>query len=251
MSGAVSTVLGSGPDEAGQGAPIRVLRRSRPVIGSRVVLGALLVAVAAVGTFAAYSGASSDHRLPYVVAAHPLHPGQRLSLSDLTTARMLLPTGLADRRAFHDAGLLVGATVVGPVGAGELVQASDVVRGAAALYADEVSFSIDAARAVNGALQNGETVAVLATYGSGADASTSMVVRVAHVVDVEAQAGALGSQSNQTITLGLDSPADALALVNAVDAGQVVLVREADGSSAGAGPASYRAPSGSIGPSGS
>ncbi|HZU71720.1 MAG TPA: SAF domain-containing protein [Acidimicrobiales bacterium] len=232
--------LEAGPELPGAPA-VRVIGRRRPVVGGRAALGALLVALAAVGTFAAWSGATADHRVAYVVAAHALYPGERLSPADLTTTPMLLPTGLAERRAFRDPGRLVGATVVGPVGAGELVQASEVVTGVAALYADEVSFSIDAARAVDGTLQSGETVAVMATYGSSGDATTSLVVRAAHVVDVESASGTLGGQVTQTVTLGLDSVADALALVNAVNAGQVVLVREAAGGQSASAP--YRSPS--------
>ncbi|HZT64442.1 MAG TPA: SAF domain-containing protein [Acidimicrobiales bacterium] len=203
----------------------RVVRRSRRGVNLRALLGGLLVAAAGVGTFATYSGATADHRLSYVVAAHQLVPGQRIGPGDLTTARMQLPTALADYRVFRDTSRLVGAIVVSPVASGELVQASAVVAGSAAAYGREISFAIDPSRAVDGSLQPGETVEVLATFGSGSAAVTAVVVPLAHVVSVDTAADNLGSRGSEDITLGLDSDSDVVALVNAVNAGQLELVR--------------------------
>jgi Flp pilus assembly protein CpaB len=197
-------------------------RRSRLPAG-RALIGGFLVAAAAVVTFTAYTRASTDHRLGYVVAAQPLQPGERITAADLTTAPMLLPTSLARTRAFRDPSELVGAVAVSAIAAGELVQASEVARVGPTLR--QVSFSIDPARAVGGSLQPGETVAVLATYGSGADASTLVVVPSAQVVAVSQQGSGIGANGAESITLALLSPQDALGLVNAVNAGQVVLVR--------------------------
>lgn len=223
---------------------LRVVRRRRAQLNARALLGGLLVTVAAVGLFAAYTQAGADNRVGYVVAGHDLVPGERLAPADLTIRRMVLPTDLATTFAFRDAARLDGAVMVAPLRAGELVQASDVVAAADAPAAQEVSFSIDPARAVDGSLQPGESVAVVATYGSGAQAVTEVVVPLAQVVSVNDSGGTFGARSTESITLGLDSASYVLAVTNAVDAGQVELVRTQTPDS---GTQPYR-PTGSAGP---
>ena len=220
-----------GPAAAVVGEPteLRIVRRRRGRLNGRALLGGVLVAVAGLGLFAGYSGAHSDHRILFVVAAHDLQPGQRLTASDLTTQPMQLPSGLAGAEAFRTLSALEGAVVVAPLDAGELVQVSDIVAAADAPAAAELSFSIDAGRAVAGTLQAGETVSVLATYGTGPQAVTMVVVSLAHVVSVSRSVTTLGAQSQEEVTLGLGAPADVLALTNAVDAGQVELVRTSSG----------------------
>ena len=218
------------PSETGAGPPeLRLVRRRRGALNPRALIGGLLVTLAGLTLFVAYSGARADHRLAFVVAAHDLQPGERLALSDLTTARMQLPSGLADNDAFRSSTVLDGAVMVAPLRAGELVQASDVVAAANAPSPAEVSFSIDSARAVAGTLQAGETVTVLATYGTGPQSMTVVVVPSARVVSVSRGASSIGAQLQEEVTLGLDDPAQALSLTNAVDAAQLELVRTDSG----------------------
>lgn len=211
--------------EGVDGPALRALPRRRAPLNARALLGGLLVAVAGVGLFAAFTEAGADHRVAYVVAGHDLLPGERLTAADLATRRMLLPSDLAGNFAFRDAARLNGAVMVAPLRGGELLQASDVVAAADAPDQQVVSFPIDATRAVGGSLQPGETVAVVATYGSGTAALTEVVVPLAQVVSVDQGGGALASRSTESVTLALSSAADVLAVTNAVDAGQVELVR--------------------------
>lgn len=227
--------------EVPAGPPLRVVRRHRRSINGRAALGGLLVAVSGVGVFGAYTSATADHTIPYVVAARDLQPGQRLSAADLATAPMQLPAGLASQEAFRSISLLSGAVVVAPMRSGELIQVSDVVAAADAPDQEEVSFPIDPARAVGGSLQPGETVTVLATYGTGPQAITVVVVPLAHIVAVSQASGALGAQAQEDVTLGLKDGTDALAVTNAADAAAVVLVRSTTGITADA---PYRVPAG-------
>lgn len=221
----------------------RPLPRRRAAPGGRAVVGGLLVAVAAVGTFAAYAGATADHRVAYVVAAHDLEPGHRISRADLSTAPMQLPPAMSARLAFRQPASLVGALVVGPLSAGELVQAGDVAAGPPAAGDRELSFDIKASRAVDGTLAPGDRVDVLATYGSGTDQVTVAVVTGVAVVartEVSATLGAAGDQT-EVITLALPDPGQTLAVTQAVNGGQVMLVRSTGAPPATDG-ASYRAP---------
>ncbi|HET6795457.1 MAG TPA: SAF domain-containing protein, partial [Acidimicrobiales bacterium] len=208
----------------GRVVPIPAVGRSRPALNSRAVLGGLLVAAAAVGTFAAWSGAGRHDLTRYVVAAHDLVAGERLSPADLATEPMELAGALATQRAYTDPGVLVGSVVVSPVARGELVQASSVLRGSAGRYARELSFAVDPSRAVDGSLQPGQSVEVLATYGTGSEAYTVVVVPLAHLVAIDSSTDSLGGRNGLTVTVGLDTGEDALALSNAVNAAQIEVV---------------------------
>ncbi|MGI0156300.1 MAG: SAF domain-containing protein, partial [Thermoplasmata archaeon] len=81
-------------------------------------MGGFLVSLAAVGIFAAYTEATTSHRVQFVVANQDLAIGQRITVRDLAVEPMELPNGLADTEAFRNTRTLVGAVVVGPVRAG-------------------------------------------------------------------------------------------------------------------------------------
>lgn len=241
VNGATSTKAAGGRLEAGNGA--RPLRRPRPLPGGRAVVGGLLVALAAVGTFAGYAKATADHRLDYVVASHTLAVGHRITAQDLATAPMDLPPSIADGLAFRDPSRLIGALLVGPVSGGELIQAGDLVADPLASRDRELSFSIKASLAVDGTLRPGDRVDVLATYGNGPTATTLAVARDVPVVATTEAAASLGTAGDQTevVTLALADSGQTLAVTQAVNAAQVMLVR-----STGATPAtdsgSYQTP---------
>lgn len=247
---------GRTPADAG-----RPLRRRRTLPGGRAVVGGFLVALAGVGTFAGYTSATSaDHR-EYLVARTDLALGHRISRSDLAYVAMDVP-GVVARRSFTDPRALLGAVVIGPVARGELVQASDVLGrpgpAAGAGAGREVSFAVESARAVDGRLRPGEFVDVLATYGTGRDAFTTVVLRGARVLDRHEPRGSLGDRRNEIVTLGVATREQAVALAHAVTAGVVTLVRGAapgDGEAGAAGAAGadeppYRTPSPDASPEG-
>ncbi|HUP87216.1 MAG TPA: SAF domain-containing protein [Acidimicrobiales bacterium] len=202
----------------------RLSRRSTLPTG-RAVVGGFLVAVAALGIFAAWSSASAGPTTTYVVARRDLPIGSRLTADDLTSLPMDLPEVVAARAVFRTEALLLGATTVGPVRRGELVQASDVVRKRSAPPELEVSFELDSARALAGTLRAGERVDVLATFGAGGDTYTVAVVRQALVLDAGHGSGRLADSDRDVISVAVTSAQDALALTHALNAGKVTLVR--------------------------
>lgn len=239
------TALGSrrGAGGHGNGSGARALRRHRALPGGRAVVGGFLVALAAVGIFAGYTGATADTREPYFVARRDLPLGHRIARSDLATLPMDLPA-LLRARSYRDASQLVGAVVIGPVSKGELLQASDVLAQRDGGGDRQISFPIDPARAVDGRLRPGEFVDVLATYGTGADGYTVVVVRGARVADRSAAGGSLADGDDDVVTLAVAGPSDTLAVAHAVNAGAVTLVRTA-GPPAGADagpPSTYTSP---------
>src|SRR5262245_58678331 len=100
--------------------------RPRSVPGGRAVRGGLLVAASVGRLYYASTRSSAGPTESWVVARHALPSGARLSAEDLTRVTMdLAPTVAA--RAFHHPSELVGATLIAPVAAGDLIQATVVV----------------------------------------------------------------------------------------------------------------------------
>ena len=203
--------------------PVRAVRRRRSLPGSRAVVGGLLVAASAVGLFAVASGSAEGPGHSYVVARHELAAGTRLQQSDLELAPMELAAGVR-ARVFDSAQPLVGATLVAPLGAGELVQSSAVVARKGDVASRELSFTLERGRLGLGVKQ-GERADLLATYGSGNDSFTAVVVRQALLVAIERPRTSSGDGGAATVTVAVDDPADALALAHAIQQGKVTLVR--------------------------
>ena len=229
---------GRGPAATGG----RTLTRRSPLPTGRAVVGGFLVALAALGIFAAYSSAAAGPTTTYVVARRDIPIGTRLSADDLTSLPMDLPEVVASEAAFSSEAPLVGATTIGPIRRGELLQAGDVVKKRSAAGELEVSFEIASSRALAGTLRPGERVDVLATFGAGAETYTVTVVRQARVLETGPQRGGVVDGDTDVISLALPTADDAMALTHAVNAGKVTLVRST-GATVGAEVGKpYRAP---------
>jgi Flp pilus assembly protein CpaB len=225
---------GNGADER---AGPRVLERRRSLPNSRAIAGGLLVAVAAVGLFAAYADVHAGSRRRYVVARHALTPGSRLQPSDLAVEAMDLPS-TARQRAFSSISDVEGATLVAPLEEGELVQASAVVATRPGAGAREVSFPVE--RGHLGPLRNSERVDVVATFGTGPEAVTTVVLRQALVLQVDRGGSALGDGGSTVVTVAVDNPTDEVAVAHAVSLGKITLVRATAASPANGPPPTYR-----------
>ncbi|MGH7644301.1 MAG: SAF domain-containing protein [Gemmatimonadales bacterium] len=203
--------------------PARSLERRGGLPGGRAVVGGLLVIIAAVGVFAAYTQAVAPPRTEWVVASRDIASGQRIDRDDLKAVAITLPESL-QRRAFARAAApqLLGAVAVAQIGAEELLQRSDVARAepGQAIASEEISFAIPVDRAVNGALQLGERVDVLGTYPTQEGTCTRAVIRNALLVAVSGQGG-----EERTLTLGVDSPGQSEAVADAVNNAELVVVR--------------------------
>lgn len=206
----------------------RTLRRHRSLPASRAIVGGLLVTVAAVGIFAAYRDANRGPQRAYAVAARRLTVGSVLRGSDVRLVRMDLPAAMR-RRAFREPRTLIGARLLGPLEAGELVQAGNLVAGPGD-GTRQLSFSIEASRALNGALRPGERVDVLATYGSGGgDAYTAPIAEQVLVADVASTGSSLNAGRTLVVTVALDDPQQILAITHAARSGAITLVRAGAG----------------------
>ncbi len=198
-------------------------RRGLPT--GRALVGGLLVTVAAVVVFAAYAGAQDGPSATVVLARHQVDPGQRLTADDLELRAVDLPADVAGR-AFTAVEDLVGAVTLAPLSGGELVQASAVRRASATTTGPEFSFPVDRDRALDGDIRAGETVELLATFGSGEDAYTTVLARDARVLGVqEARSGGLGASGRLVLTVGLASNDQVLDVAHASQVGVITVVR--------------------------
>jgi Flp pilus assembly protein CpaB len=192
------------------------------------VVGGLLIAVAVIGTFAAYSSADSAPAHRVLVLRKPVTAGQRLSADDVRVEAATLPDDVT-ARALGSPDDLADAVALAPMEAGEIVQPSAIVRrdasAAAAEAVYEFSLPVERDRALNGEIARGEPVDVLATYGTGEAAYTVTVARRSRVVDVADTSGGLGSDGRVVITLAMASPGEVMAATHASAVAVVTVVR--------------------------
>jgi Flp pilus assembly protein CpaB len=234
--GAAPRLGGDGATSAASDGSLRV-RRRRGLPGGRALIGGFLVAASAVGLFAAHALATAGPRHTYVVAAHDLEIGDRLDTQDLTRIPLDLPDALA-ARTFSSPDDLVGATVLARRAAGELLQVTDLVMPPGEAGTREFSFAVDPSRALGDRIRAGERVDVVATYGTGGDAYTMVVVPDARVLRAAAGGGVVG-EGRLELTLELHGARSVLALAHAVDVAQITVVR-ATAAAEEAGEGTYR-----------
>ena len=215
----------------------RPLRRRRNLPGSRAVVGGLLVAAAAVGLFAAYTGAEAGPDRSFAVARHALAAGTRLQASDLELEPMDLPPALQGR-AFARASDLVGTTLLAPLERGELLQASSVAATPPGGAARVVSFPVDRGRL--GRLKQGERVDVVATYGSAPDGYTALVLRNALVTAIDRGGSSLGDNGATVLSVAVDDPDDELAMAHALQLAKLTVVVTSGPRDDGRPPPTYR-----------
>ena len=200
---------------------IRVPRKPN----SRTIVGGLLVSAAALAAFLAVSGAGGSPQQSVVISRRALAAGERLDSSTLATTSVDTRTA-ESLRAFLSVDALAGAVALAPIGEGELVQRSAVLTGGPTEPTRQFSFPVDRERALNGDLRSGERVDVLATYGSGSDATTTVLARDANVIRVtDAKSGSLGSSGKLIVTLALTSPDQLLDAVHAAQVAAITVVR--------------------------
>jgi Flp pilus assembly protein CpaB len=186
--------------------------------------------MAGIGIYSAYQGADDVPTTQFVVARSDIAPGTVVTNEHVGLVAMSLPD-LQSSQAFNgtEDGLVLGSVAIQAVGGGELLQRSDLRVGPAsdAAASTEISFEIDTARALNGKLQAGEHVDLIATFGSGLTATTEQVLSGVRVVAVDRESNSSLATDQIVITLALDRSADAVAVARAIDTGKLTLVRAA------------------------
>jgi hypothetical protein len=104
------------------------------------------------------------------------------------------------------------------------VQASAVVAKPSDPTSREVTFTVPRATLAGG-LEQGERIDVVATYGTGADAFSTVVLRQALVVALDRGGSRVGEQGAASISVAVDDAADALELAHAIQLAKLTVVR--------------------------
>lgn len=204
--------------------PDRRVERRVGLPSGRAVIGGLLMAMAAVGTFLAYAGATGDDRIDVLIAARDLRPGQTITADDVSFVSVDLPGEV--RGLFGTAEAAVGRQVVAPVDEGEFLQASATVAPTEGDEDLEIAVALPGNRAV-GRLQPGERVDVFSTWGGSV---TELIAVDARVLEVNGGGGPLLSGGEQVVVrLALADFAQVEALVHAQAAGDITMIRSAIG----------------------
>lgn len=211
-------------------------RRGLP--GGRAVVGGFLVALAAVGVFAAHRRAEAPPTTSFVVLDRALAPGDEVGEADVRLAAIDLPPAQA-AVTYTDPSAVVDAVATHALAAGQLLTRTDVRETAGYTAPGEVSFPVAVSRALGGSLQAGERVDVLATFGTGPGAYTTTVVRDALVIHHGDATGFAGADTVD-VRLGVGSRGEAMALAHAVTVADVFLVRAPQGEEGA--PQVYRPP---------
>jgi hypothetical protein len=166
-------------DSAKRLEPVRRIDRRPGLPGGRALVGALLMVVAAVGVFVAYTDATGNPSTSYVVAATDLRVGDAIASEDLELTSIDLPASVS-ARAFISPDELTGRVVVAPVAAGEVLQASAVTEQVPPEAGTEVAITVPRENVATGRLEVGDRVDVFQTTEEG----TSTVVRGVQVIDL-------------------------------------------------------------------
>jgi hypothetical protein len=199
----------------------RRIERRRGLPGSRAVVGALLMALAALGVFVAHGAASEGPSGAFVVAGTDLRPGHRIEQADLVQLPLDLPPQVA-AQAFADPSILLGRVVVGPVSAGALVQRGAVTEGPAAPPAHEVSLVLPRANVAADRLQPGDRLDLFATSPE----RTQRLLEGATLLAVGGiRGGAIGDEREIEVVVAVPGSEAVREIVHALRTAEVTVVR--------------------------
>lgn len=181
--------------------------------------GALLVTVAAVGTFAAGTAHDGGARRMVVIARRDVVEGRPLTIDDLTVAETADP--FAAHSSFERAEEVVGRTAVGPISAGDVIQLSAVTTDRPS-GRREVTLRLPIAQVAIGRLRAGERVDVFATDEDG----TRAIVLASEVLEVlPGRDGSLVDEREVGLVVAVESMEDVIELVHASRLGELTIVR--------------------------
>jgi Flp pilus assembly protein CpaB len=195
----------------------------------RAALGGFLVALAAILAFLAANGAHSSASATVVVARRAIAPGTRLSETDLEV-RTLPGADQFASHGFRSVDLLVDSSLIAPVASGELIQQSAVRSGSTGVEPG-FSFPIDREHALDGDLRSGDSVDVVATFGTGLDATTIVLATSVRISSVEDSASSSASGSGRLVVNATFSSTDQmLQVAHAAQVASLTLIRTAGAS---------------------
>ncbi|MEX0767348.1 MAG: RcpC/CpaB family pilus assembly protein [Microthrixaceae bacterium] len=226
--------------QTAQAQATSLLKRNLP--SGRACVGAVLVTVAATGVLFAHRSATQPPTSRYLVATQLIRSGQIISAQDLGSIAVDLPAELKAIPA-SQADTLIGRVASTSIAASQLLRPEDALESGRFLdpTAIEVALELPPAQALQGLLQQGSLVDVLATDPEP-DPNTGLAttvlatgVRVSAVgnpssPDAGSQdangegASGIGAGGQLRIVLSVSGPETATVLVDAARRAEITLV---------------------------
>jgi Flp pilus assembly protein CpaB len=206
----------------------------------RAVLGGFLIAASGVGLFAAYQQSNAAPQTRYVVTTRSLAPGEIVQRDDLGLAPAEVPPEMADEMT-RDWAPLVGRVTTAALGRHQFLNPASLAEpGTSDGPARRVALELTRAGAIDGALQAGAIVDVLA--GTDGDTKATVVARRARVVALnDSSSGDLGQMGSLVVTIEVQSERALAAVVGANTAGTITLATPSAGTPAHPTPATILA----------
>jgi len=219
-----TTERDGGDEPSSPGSTRRRVLRRRPLPSGRAVVGGLVVAVAMLASFAVAGGSSGAPRGRVVVARRDVQLGAHLTAADLTVVPVDLP-GRVAAATFSSPADLEGTVALAPLAAGDVVDRSFVSTSGGGPSGAQLSFPLDRDRALDGDLDLGEQLDLLATFGTGDQAHTDVVARAVRLVAVDADGSGLEGAGKLVVTIQLADAGDVVAVTHATQVATITLVR--------------------------
>lgn len=205
----------------------RRVQRRIGLPSGRAVIGGLLMALAAVGTFLAYANANADHTVDVLIAARDLRAGEVVTAADVELVAVELPGSV--RGLFGAVDAAVGRQIIAPVDEGEFLLASATVAPTSGDETFEVAIALPGHRAA-GRLRPGDRVDVFSTWSGDV---TELIAVDARVLELRGSNGGLSGGESVVVRLALADFAQVEALVHAQAAGDITMIRTTIGTDAG------------------
>lgn len=201
-----------------------VIRSRKRLPSGRAVLGGLLVSLAVVAVLVASQMGEDATFQDVVVASQELAPGTVIEPGHVQQVRMRLSES-ADFVVSQPESI-IGSVVLGPVGANEFLQVSNIAAGTPDALPSglaEVSIEIEPGRAP-ARIASGELVSVLATFSDGDESRTVLVADRVVVLSYDNGTGDDFSGGETVLRLGVSTGEAASAIVTAAITGDVSIV---------------------------
>ncbi len=201
-----------------------VLRVRRRLPSGRAVLGGLLVSLAVVGVLVATQIGEDATFQDVVVARQDLAPGTVIEPAHVEQVRMRLAEN-ADWVA-SSSNAVVGTVLLGPVGANEFLQVSNLSEGSPSSVPSglaEVSIEIESSRAP-ASLLAGELISILATTEEGGVSRTSLIADRVTVLSYSSGTDGDFSGGDTVLRLGVADGDTASAIISAAVTSDVSIV---------------------------
>ncbi len=200
----------------------QLARRDR-LVNLRVALGALILLSGVALLTHALSTRSLPKTTSVLVAAEPLHRGEILVAADLreTTVAFSSPAVAATQEVPQH---VLGRRLIVNVPADEVITRSMLSGATEKGPYRQAVISVSPSLLMGVTLVPGDRVDVLATYGSGASATTQAIATSLLVLQVNATSSSLSSTQSDTVTVALTSLLQGLAIAQAENVGKITLI---------------------------